>query len=116
MTGRPDRPATRTVSSFRRERASPRTSNPTPTFPLEAGTETKTRFFKASADARRGGVLRLLNRDLRSVVGNAHRAEFRAAHRAEARVLVALFRKRLVVLRLRGLRVERQAELLVPVE
>src|SRR5438045_3653639 len=45
-----------------------------------------------------------------------HRTELRPAHRAERRVLEAFFRQGLVVIGARGLRVERQLKLLIPVE
>src|SRR5262245_41616002 len=57
-----------------------------------------------------------LPREFADVLRDAHRAKLRAAHRAELRRLEDLLRQRLVVHRLGGLRVERQLELLLPVE
>src|SRR5688572_28773992 len=45
-----------------------------------------------------------------------HRAELRAAHRAELGALEVVGRQVLVVVLARGLRIEREGELLVPVE
>src|SRR5579864_2624173 len=54
--------------------------------------------------------------ELLRFVGVVHGAELGPAHRAERRVLEAFFRQRLVVIGPRGFRVQRQLELLVPVE
>ena len=53
---------------------------------------------------------------LADLLRNLHRAEFRAAHRAEMRELGAVRRQGLVVELLRGFRVERQVELVAPAE
>src|SRR5215813_8822524 len=71
------------------------------------------------AHARRHG---LLGRDavrlrvIAHVLGDLHRAEVWAAHRAEVRALRGRRRQRLVVELARGLGVERQVELIVPPE
>src|ERR1043166_2149293 len=59
---------------------------------------------------------RCLRRELAQVLGDAHRAELRAAHRAEMGELGALGGERLVVEAPRGERVERQVELVLPAE
>src|SRR5580692_4820984 len=53
---------------------------------------------------------------LAKILGDLHRAEFRAAHRAEMRDLVAVLRQRLVVELARGVGIERQVELILPAE
>ena len=45
-----------------------------------------------------------------------HRAELRSAHRTKRRILEPFFRQRLIVHGARRFRIERQLELLVPVE
>src|SRR5689334_3775241 len=50
------------------------------------------------------------------VFGDLHGAELRAAHAAEMRALERVLRQRLVVHAARGLWIERQTKLLVPVE
>ena len=50
------------------------------------------------------------------VLGDLHRAEFRPAHRAEMRDLVAVLRQRLIVELARGVGIERQVELVLPAE
>ena len=50
------------------------------------------------------------------VLGDLHRAELRPAHRAEVRDLGASLRQRLVVVLARGLRIEREVELVLPAE
>src|SRR4051812_13126528 len=47
---------------------------------------------------------------------NIHRAKLRSAHRTKMCIFETLFRKSLVVHRTRGLRIERQLKLPVPVE
>src|SRR5690606_13575532 len=63
----------------------------------------------ARADVARG-------RELADLLGDLHRAEARAAHRAEVRGLGRLLRQGRVVVGARGLRVEREGELVVPAE
>src|SRR5262245_535402 len=62
----------------------------------------------------------LLLRQLRDLLvdgaGVMHRAELRTAHRAELRALEVLRRERLVVVLAGPVRVQRERELLVPVE
>src|SRR4029434_541363 len=53
----------------------------------------------------------LLRREIAHVLRDLHRAEMRAAHRAEMGLFRALLRQRLVVEFARGLGVEREAEL-----
>src|SRR5712691_11793262 len=60
-------------------------------------------------DAVAGGVVA-------HVLGDLHRAEVRPAHGAEVGELGALGRQRLVVELARGLRVEREVELVLPAE
>src|SRR5262245_20879545 len=50
------------------------------------------------------------------LLGQLHGAELRPAHRAEVRHLGALGRQRLVVVRARGHRIEREIELILPPE
>ncbi len=53
---------------------------------------------------------------LADVLGDLHRAVLRAAHAAEVGALERVLRQRFVVITLRRFRIERQAELLVPIE
>src|ERR1700753_1861411 len=50
------------------------------------------------------------------LAGPVHRAELWSAHRTERRLFVVVVRQRLVVHAARGLRVERERELFVPIE
>src|SRR5262249_39992224 len=58
----------------------------------------------------------LLFRHLADVLGDAHGAELGAAHRAKLRGLEHFLGQRFIVHGPRGLRVERELELAVPVE
>src|SRR5262249_53575119 len=60
--------------------------------------------------------LRVGRGELLGLRGVVHGAELRSAHGAERCVLETLLRQRFVVVRLRRFRVERQSELLFPVE
>src|ERR1043165_7749536 len=62
------------------------------------------------------GHARLRRGIVPDVLGDLHRAELWAAHRAEVRDLGAVGRKRLVMVRARGDRIERQVELIDPSE
>ena len=58
----------------------------------------------------------LLARVVAHLLRQLHAAELRPAHRAEVRDLRAVGRQRLVVVRARGHRIERQVELILPAE
>lgn len=61
-------------------------------------------------------ALRDLGRFGAQILADFHRAELRAAHGAEMRDLVRLFRQRLVVELRRGFGVEAEIELILPAE
>ena len=61
-------------------------------------------------------MLLLKPRKLADFLGDFHRAEFGAAHRAEVGGLGAFGRKRLVVILLRRFGIEREDELVAPAE
>src|SRR5438093_12079653 len=72
----------------------------------------------AQALRERGGLLRdaVLGGVVAHVLRDLHRAEVRAAHRAEVRDLRAFGRQGLVVELARRLRIEREVELILPPE
>jgi hypothetical protein len=84
---------------------------------LELGAHLRHAVFDGAGDrqADRGRVVQGRG-VVADVLGDLHRAEFGAAHRAEMRDLVGVLRQRLVVIEPRGFRIEAEVELVFPAE